>query len=60
MTYPIPNRFLVLRSIGEEVLDMVIAVEVPAYEPHHITDKPWPSLPTKVKENAILALGKSW
>lgn len=42
-----------LRSIEEKELDMVLAVEVPAYEPSHVTDKPWPSLSTKVKRNAL-------
>ena len=40
MSYFIPSTLLIVRSVEEEVLDMVIAVEIPAYEPHHITNKP--------------------
>ena len=58
MTYFIPITLLEVRFVEEEVLYMVLAVEVSAYEPHHITDKPWPFLATKVKGNAILALDK--
>ena len=53
MTYSIPNRFLVLRSIGEEVLDIVLAVGVLPYESQHISDKLWPVLPTMAKRNAF-------
>ena len=59
MTYSIPNTLLVLRSIEEEVLDVVLAVEVLTYEPHHIPDEPWSVLPTMAKGNAFLALDKS-
>lgn len=58
VTSSIPIALLVVRSGEEGVLEMVLAVEVLAYEPQHITDKPWPSLPTKVKVDAILALDK--
>ena len=60
MTYSIPNRFLALHTIAEEALDIVLAVGVLPYESQHIPNKSWPSLPTKVKGNAILALDKSW
>ena len=56
MTYFIPSTLLKVRFVEEEILYMVLVVEVPAYEPHHITDKLWPSLATKVRGNAILAL----
>ena len=53
MTYSIPNRFLVLRSIGEEALDIVLAVGVLPYESQHTPNKPWPVLPTTAKGNAF-------
>ena len=49
MTYNTPNIVLVLRSIEEEVLDMVLAVEILPYELHHTSDKPWPVLLTTAK-----------
>ena len=60
MTYSVPNTLLIVRSDFEEALNMVLAVEVPAYQPHYITDKPWPSPQTKVKRNAVVALDRSW
>lgn len=40
MAYSIPNRFLVLCSIAEELLDIVLAVGVLPCESQHIPNKP--------------------
>ena len=54
MTYSNPDRFHVLCSIGEEVLDIVVAVGVLPYKLQHISDKPWAVLPAMAKGNAFL------
>ena len=45
--------FLLLRSIGEELLDTVLAVGVLPYESQHISDKPWAVLPAMAKKNTF-------